>query len=88
MLVSKLRLIRMKYGISCAELGAMCGLSPQRICQLEDKENITEKTTEKLRLGLEAVLRQRQARGDALDADLKKHGHTLTELVEENHYEL
>ena len=88
MLVAKLKLIRMKYGISCAELGAACEVSPQRICQLESNRSMNAETADKLCRGMEIVLRQRQDWVDSLRADLKKHGHTLMDFVEETRYEL
>ena len=89
MLVAKLMLLRMKYGISRAELGSVCGITPQRIYELE-KANyaITPATAEKLCCGMDVVLSRRQGWVDALRVDLQKHRSTLLEYVEENRYEL
>ena len=89
MLVSKLKLIRLKYGISRAELGSACGLSEQRICEIETKVGArVPATTEKLCCGLEKVIIQRQADIFLLCADLEKHRDTLLEHVEDNTCEL
>ena len=89
MLVAKVKLFRMKYGISRAELGSALGVTPQWIYALENATgSITPTTAHKLFGGMEAIIRQRQTWVDRLHADLLKHGDTLLELVEENSYEL
>lgn len=89
MLVAKIKLFRMKYGISRAELGSACGISKQRICELENEvAAITPATVEKLRRGMEAVLIQRESWNDSFRLDLEKHRDSLMEYVEENRYEL
>ncbi len=89
MLVAKIKLFRIKYGISRAKLGAACGVSKQRIYELENKPAvITPGTAGKLHRGMEAILCERQARVDAFRSDLEKHRDTLTNYVEEHTYEL
>lgn len=89
MLVSKIKLIRMKYGITRAELGLACGLSEQRIHEIETKVGKhVPATMDKLCCGLEKVIVQRQADVFLLCSDLEKHRGTLLEYVEENAYEL
>lgn len=89
MLVAKVKLFRMKYNISLAELGSACGLSLQRIREIENATyTITPATANRIRSGMQTVLMQRQKWVDRLHADLEKHGDTLMESVEENHYEL
>ncbi len=89
MLVSKLLLFRRKYGISRSELGSACGLSMQRIYELEiKKSNPTSATVEKLRRGREKVIEQRRSGISAFSADLEKHKTTILDYVEENTYEL
>lgn len=89
MLVAKIKLFRMKYGISRAELGSACGISKQRIYELENEvAAVTPATTDKLRRGMEAVLTQRKTWIDAFRMDLEKHRDTLMDYVEENRYEL
>ena len=89
MLVAKVKLFRMKYSISLAELGSACGISLQRIHEIENAVYaITPATVEKVCHGMDAVLKQRQAWVNSLQTDLNKHGYTLLEFVEENSYEL
>ena len=89
MLVAKVKLFRMKYGISRAELGSACGISKQRIYELENEvASITPATMDKLRCGMETVLKEREAWIDAFRTDLEKHRETLMDFVEENRYEL
>ncbi len=89
MLVSKLLLFRRKYGISRSELGSACGLSMQRIYELEIiRSKPTSATVEKLHRGLVKVLEQRRSSISAFSADLEKHKTSLLDYVEENSYEL
>ena len=89
MLVAKVKLLRMKYSISLAELGSACGLSLQRIHEIENATyTITPATAHRIRSGMQTALIQRQKWVDGLYADLEKHGDTLLEFVEENSYEL
>ena len=89
MLVAKIKLFRMKYGISREELGTACGVSKQRIYELENKEAaILPATADKMRRGMEAVLKDRQVWIDAFRSDLEKHRETLMDYVEETTYEL
>lgn len=89
MLVSRLKLLRMKYGITRAELSSACGLSKQRIYEIEARVGTyAPATAEKLITGLEKVIVQRQAGVFLLCADLEKHRSALLEYVEDNTYEL
>lgn len=89
MLVAKVKLFRMKYSISLAELGSACGMSLQRIHEIENATyTITPATVDKVCHGMDEVLKQRQSWVNSLQSDLNKHGHTLLEFVEENSYEL
>ena len=89
MLVAKIKLFRMKYGISREELGKACGVSKQRIYELENEAAaILPATADKLRRGMEAVLKDRQVWIDAFRSDLEKHRETLMDYVEETTYEL
>lgn len=89
MLVAKIKLFRMKYGISREELGTACGVSKQRIYELENEEAaILPATADKIRRGMEAVLKDRQVWIDTFRSDLEKHRETLMDYVEETTYEL
>lgn len=89
MQVPIIMLLRIKYSISRDELRKACGISNQRICEIELKgKHISGSTKEKLKRGLELVIQQRQDNINALKTDYQKHKETLYELVEETTYEL
>lgn len=87
--VRKCKLFREKYGITCAELGKHCGVSAQRIHELETKEgSVTPATVQKICCGLQSVMQNRQKRIYEFWADMKKHSGTVMDYVEETTYEL
>ena len=89
MQVRKMRLLRHKHRITRLELGRACGLSPQRISEIElSAENLTQATGEKLRKGFYAVAAQREASLASLCGDLARYENGLFEAVEEAVYEL
>lgn len=89
MKVRKIRLLRQKYGITCAELGKACGLSTQRVNQLEIcEDNISEESIAKLTLALELVIRKRRFEDILLWGEYEMNKDRLFELVKENANEL
>ena len=89
MKVRKIRLLRLKYGITCKELGVASGISAQRVSQIElCEEGITEATMIKLKKGLERIIRDREKSSEALAAAYEVHKDSLFELVMETAYEL
>ena len=89
MQVRKMRLLRMRYDISCVELGRACGLSPQRISELEFGDGGVEPVTEgKIQTGFLKVIAQRTERLCSLTQTLLYHQDSLMISVEENGYEL
>ena len=87
--VRKMRLLRHKHGITRPELGRACGLSPQRISEIElNMECLTPATGEKLRKGFYAVAARREDSLTSLRGDLARYESSLFEAVEEAVYEL
>lgn len=89
MQVKKMRLLRHKHNITRPELGRACGLSPQRISEIElSVEKPTPATEEKLLQAFYVVAGQRKDRLLSLTGDLERHGGSLFDAVEEAGYEL
>lgn len=87
--ISKLKLLREKHKLSREELGNACGLSMQRIYELETlSTSPKQETQEKLAHGMVTVILQRQADLDSLHFEYVKHRDTLLDRVEETAYEL
>ena len=89
MRVRKIRLLRLKYGITCKEIGAAAGISAQRVSQIElCEEGISEETKIKLKNALEKIIRDRESSCKALSAAYETHKDSLFEHVMETAYEL
>ena len=89
MKVRKIRLLRLKYGITCKELGAAAGISAQRVSQIELCEaGISEETKIKLKKGLEKIIFDRKESCETLTDAYAQHRDSLFELVMETAYEL
>lgn len=89
MRVCKIKLIREKYRIPRSALARVCGMSEQRLCQLElDGVPIRPTMAKRLCFGLEKIMWLRVTNASELAADIEKHRDTLTEYVEETTYEL
>ncbi len=87
--IRKMRLIRLKYGITHRELGELCGMSPQRISEIELSDAKLEESTEaKLRSAFNAVAVKRGIGLSGLQATLLRHTDTIFDTVEETEYEL
>lgn len=87
--VRKMRLLRHKYGITRVDLGNACGISPQRISEIElNTEGLTEATMEKIRLGFETILCTKISKTAELFNDFLLHRSTLFDAVKETSYEL
>ena len=70
-------------------MGKHCGVSAQRIHELETKEGgVIPATAQKICCGLQAVMQNRQKRICEFWADMKKHSDTVMDYVEETTYEL
>lgn len=89
MQIRKMRILRMKYDISCVELGRACGLSAQRISELELGDGSVETATkEKIQLAFLNVLTQRTETLCRLTQDYVRWQDDLMDMVEETAYEL
>ena len=85
----KIRLLRQKYHISLQELGHACGVSPQRISEIELTPGpVSYKTVRRIRGGLEQVIAKRGAMLGELQRDCITHGASILDLVEEIGFEL
>lgn len=89
MQVKKMRLLRHKHNITRPELGRVCGLSPQRISEIElGVESMTRTTEIKLRRAFHEIASQRRTSLHELLDDLSRHEDSLLDAVEESEYEL
>jgi len=80
-----MRNIRLRHNISLAELGRICGLSPQRISEIElNRAELSLETQRKLCTGLHRVADQRERELDLLRRDLKNQGTSLFKTEESN----
>ena len=85
----KIRLLRKKYRISLTELADACGLSEQRVSEIElGVTPLSTATAEKIRSGFEKLMEQHREMLLHLNQDYTKHRETLFEPVEEIDYEL
>ena len=88
MKICKMKLLREKYGLTLRELAQACGLSQQRLCEIETSgKRVLPETLNKVQAAFWEVQRTRQADNEELCRDLRKHESSLLEYVEENGYE-
>lgn len=89
MQVRKIRNLRLRHRISTVELGHACGLSPQRVSEIElgDAE-LSPETQRKLSAGIHLIADQRERELNLLRKDLNSLHTRLFELEEEEHYDL
>lgn len=87
--VRKFRMLRMKYGISVAELAQAARVSPQRISQMElDLHNEPNRSAQMVQNAFIKIIAERSRMLDGLRLDFVRHRDTLLDLVEEPGYEL
>ena len=85
----KMRLLRIRHGITRQELGDACGLSAQRISELEfSLGQLRPETEQKVRQGFAFVIRKRRVELIELEQDYKKCKSTLLTPVEETDNDL
>ena len=83
------RVLRRKYGIPLTELARACGVSEQRMSELElSVAEVKPSTLKKLQAGFEQVMEHRQTRLCQMQRDFDRHKCNLLDLVEELSYEL
>ena len=89
MKVRKFRILRLRHQISMAELARVCGVSAQRISELELSESTPEaETVQKIQNGFETIIAQRGEKLDTLRQDYDSCKNSLMERVGEYEYEL
>ena len=89
MKVRKFRILRLRHHVSMVELGRACGVSAQRISELELSENKpSAETVQKIQSGFEALLALRGEQLAALRREYADCKDTLMERVGEYEYEL
>ena len=89
MKVRKFRILRLRHHVSMVELGWACGVSAQRISELELSENKpSAETVQKIQSGFETIIAQRSEKLDTLRQDYDSCKNSLMERVGEYEYEL
>ena len=89
MKVRKFRILRLRHHVSMVELGWACGVSAQRISELELIENKpSAETVQKIQSGFESIIAQRGEKLGLLRQDYASCKNSLMERVGEYEYEL
>ena len=89
MKVRKFRILRLRHHVSMVELGRACGLSAQRISELELSEGVTEQETiQKIQNGFERILTERMEDAERLHLEYQRCRNALMQRVGEDEYEL
>ena len=87
--VKKMRILRSKYRIPLRELSDACGISKQRLSEIELGETpVSEAASRTVADAFAAVAERRRDSSNALSRDFRRHKDTLLESVEEHGYEL
>lgn len=89
MKVRKFRILRLRHHVSMVELGRACGLSAQRISELELSEGVPEQETiQKIQNGFERILTERMEDAERLQLEYQGCRDALMQRVGEDEYEL
>lgn len=89
MKVRKFRILRLRHHVSVVELGRACGLSAQRISELELSEGVPEQETiQKIQNGFERILTERMEDAERLHLEYQRCRNALMQRVGEDEYEL
>ena len=89
MKVRKFRILRLRHHVSMVELGQACGVSAQRISELELSENKpSAETVQKIQSGFESIIAQSGEKLGLLRQDYDSCKNSLMERVGEYEYEL
>ena len=89
MKVRKFRILRLRHHVSMVELGRACGLSAQRISELELSEGVPEQETiQKIQHGFERLLTERMEDAERLHLEYQRCRNALMQRVGEDEYEL
>ncbi len=85
-ILCRVRALRLRYGISLAELADAAGISPQLVCKIElEPRRRTPGHEKKLRRAFALLIDRRRARLDALETELAEGG-GLFQPVEGDEY--
>ena len=80
----RMRLLREKHGISVRELGRHCGISYQRLFQIELGEgSVTVHMKQHIEKAFSGLIASRQQELSALELDFEKYRSNLLDFVEE-----
>ena len=90
MQVRIMRILRMKYHITMAEIADACGISGPRISEIELKidSEVTPNTAARIADAFTNVAEKKRGELQLLCEDLKLYRNSLMECVEESEYEL
>lgn len=89
MKVRRFRILRLRHHVSMVELGRACGLSAQRISELELSEGVPEQETiQKIQNGFERILTERMEDAERLHLEYQRCRNALMQRVGEDEYEL
>ena len=89
MKVRKFRILRLRHHVSMIELGRACGVSAQRISELELSEGVPEQETiQKIQNGFERILTERMEDAERLHLEYQRCRNALMQRVGEDEYEL
>ena len=89
MKVRKFRILRLRHHVSMVELGRACGLSAQRISELELSEGVPEQETiQIIQNGFERILTERMEDAERLHLEYQRCRNALMQRVGEDEYEL
>ena len=87
MKVRKFRILRLRHHVSMVELGRACGLSAQRISELELSEGVPEQETiQKIQNGFERILTERMEDAERLHLEYQRCRNALMQRVGEDEY--
>lgn len=89
MKVRVMRLLRQKHNILCSKIGEKCGVSQQRVNEIELSEGpLRTSTKRKIRKAFFEVAQERERDSAAFLQDLARHSDVLFDSVEEYLYDL
>lgn len=90
MRVRVVRLLRQKYGISQHAFAKVCGISQQRVgeIELDLHKGATEKTQERLVAAFNTLISQKDNEAEELRIALQRNKDSLLKWVEEHEYEI
>ena len=84
-----MRFLKLIHHINLTDLSRFCGLSPQRLSEIElNVEGLLPATEEKVRQAFYAAADQREAELSSLRSDLERYGDSLFETIKESDYAL